>query len=351
MPMQGTGAKAVASGHRRYREVASKPKPMAPPRPKGRMAMKATLDTPVAPSRERLPRFLTDLDEGQLDAYRRIPEEVSYVYHTSFASPNVAEQLFGDDAAEIQVPTWTQFPEVAEDIPTRQPRRMTLTAREESLLFLRYNYARYRLAKLVAAQRRRKSPARARQMTMWYTRVVAEHAKLIRANMALVLAMAKRTRIPNVEFGELVSEGNMALLRSVEKFDVSRGFKFSTYACRSILKSFNRLATNTGRYRQHFPTEFDPQLERSDYDVQKHQMQRDDSVESLREILARNKADLSDVERTIVMERFSIGTGGKGRTLSEVGRTVGLTNERVRQIQNSALAKIRAVLDEEFLVA
>ena len=169
--------------------------------------------------------------------------------------------------------------------------------------------------------------------------------------MALVVAMAKRTRIPNVEFPELVSEGNMALLRSVDKFDVSRGFKFSTYACRAILKSFNRLATNTSRYHQHFPTEFDPELEQSDYDVEKHQMQRDDSVEALREILARNKAELSDVERTVVMERFAIGTGGKGRTLSEVGRVVGLTNERVRQIQNSALAKIRAVLDEEFLVA
>ena len=64
-------------------------------------------------------------------------------------------------------------------------------------------------------------------------------------------------------------------------------------------------------------------------------MQRDDSVDALREILARNRAALSDVERTVVMERFAIGTGGKGRTLSEVGKLVGLTNERVRQIQNS----------------
>jgi RNA polymerase sigma factor (sigma-70 family) len=169
--------------------------------------------------------------------------------------------------------------------------------------------------------------------------------------MALVLAMAKRTRIPNVEFSELVSEGNMALLRSVEKFDVSRGYKFSTYACRAILKGFNRLATKTGRYRQHFPTEFDPDLERSDYDVMKHDIQRKDSIDSLRDILATNRALLSEVERTIIMERFAIVSRGKGRTLAEVGKMVGLTNERVRQIQNSALGKIRAILDEEFLAA
>jgi len=314
--------------------------------------MRATLERPVEARRqEQLTSLAADIDEHRPGICNRIPQYVSYVYHPSFASPSTAERLFGEQAEEIWVPQWTQFPEPGEDVSARQVPRMTLTGEEEAALFLRYNYARYRLAKLIAAQRRRKSHARARQMTMWYTRVVTVHAKLIRANMALVLAMAKRTRIPNVEFGELVSEGNMALLRSVDKFDVSRGFKFSTYACRAILKSFNRLATNTSRYHQHFPTEFDPELEQSDYDVEKHQMQRDDSVEALREILARNKAELSDVERTVVMERFAIGTGGKGRTLSEVGRVVGLTNERVRQIQNSALAKIRAVLDEEFLVA
>ncbi len=92
-------------------------------------------------------------------------------------------------------------------------------------------------------------------------------------------------------------------------------------------------------------------MERSDYDVHKHQMQHDDSVDALREILARNQAKLNDVERTVVVERFAIGTGGKGRTLSEVGKLVGMTNERVRQIQSTALAKIRAVLDEDYLAA
>ncbi|HHH75851.1 MAG TPA: sigma-70 family RNA polymerase sigma factor [Phycisphaerae bacterium] len=148
-----------------------------------------------------------------------------------------------------------------------------------------------------------------------------------------------------IEFLELVSEGNMALLRSVEKFDISRGFKLSTYACRAILKSFNRLASKMGRYRSRFPTEFDPDLERSDYDVMKHQYERDDSVESLRDILSRNRANLNDVERTVVMERFAIGSDSpKGQTLSQVGKIVGLTNERVRQIQNHALGKIRTAM-------
>ena len=294
---------------------------------------------------------LAGLTEMECQKYDRIPEAVSFVYHNSFASPSTEDKLFGENSNQIEVPAWTHFPEVPEDIPTVHAKRMTLSAADEVKLFLSYNYARYRLSKLITAQNRRKALARARQMVIWYDRVLAARSAIVRANMALVLAMAKRTRIPNVEFSELISEGNMALLRSVEKFDVARGFKFSTYACRAILKSFNRLATKTGRYRQHFPTEFDPELEQSDHDVRRHEIQREDSVDALREILSRNRAHLTEVEKTIVLERFAIATGGKGRTLAEVGKLVGLTNERVRQIQNGALTKIRCALDDEYLVA
>ncbi len=278
-------------------------------------------------------------------------EKLEFVNHPSFSDPRTERELFGQEASDIQVPQWTHFPEVPEEANIKQAKRHTLRAGEVAQLFLKYNYARYRLTRLAEAQQKRFSKTRSRQMGLWYDRKQQLRADLVRANMALVLAMAKRTRIPNVEFSELISEGNMALLRSVEKFDVSRGFKFSTYACRAILKSFNRLATKTGRYRQHFPTEYDPEMDRSDYDVKKHEMQRADTVESLRDVLAANRANLTPVERTIVTERFALVSREKGRTLAEVGKMVGLTNERVRQIQNLALQKIRAVLNNEFLAA
>lgn len=309
-------------------------------------AMKTATATPVRASTSLV---LTQLSEAEQGQYRLIPESISLVYHHSFASPSTEEKLYGESASKIDVPAWTHFPEVPEDIPHVHAKRMTLSAADEVRLFLQYNYARYRLGKLIVAQQRRVALTRARAMLLWHERVLQARGAIVRANMALVLAMAKRTRIPNVEFSELISEGNMALLRSVEKFDVARGFKFSTYACRAILKSFNRLATKTGRYRQHFPTEFDPELEQSDQDIRRHEIQREDSVDALREILNRNRAHLSQVEKTIVLERFSIGRDGvKGRTLAEVGQLVGLTNERVRQIQNGALQKIKAALDDDY---
>jgi len=278
--------------------------------------------------------------------YKRIPESVDHVSHRSFASERAEDRLFGTEAERIEVPAWTYFPAVPEDMPRARSAKARLTARQEEQLFLRYNYACYRLGRLIRAQRRRASRVRARQMLLWFSRMTDTREKLARANMALVVAMAKRTRIPNVEFGELISEGNMAMLRSIEKFDVSRGFKFSTYACRAILKGFNRMATKTGRYRSRFPTEFDPVLDRSDDDATRRQAERQDAVDELRYVLRRNRAGLSRAERKVIVERFALGAGGRPKTLSEVGKLVGLTNERVRQIQNLALGKLRAALDD-----
>ena len=311
-----------------------------------------TLVLPRASSRKSKKFKKTVLDglsRLERDLYDRIGEDVDYVDHPSFAWAATEKMLFGPDAETVAVRRWTHLPEVPDEMSMTGQARKALTAQQEGAVFLRYNYARYRLSKLVEAQRRRKSLLRARQMVLWFRRVMDSRCDIVAANMALVLAMAKRTRIPTVEFSELISEGNMALLRSVEKFDVSRGFKFSTYACRAILKGYNRLATKTGRYRQRFPTEFDPALEPSDYDVYKHEMQHADTLSALREILGLNRAGLSRVEQTIVRERFALGRQGKRRTLAEVGRMVGLTNERVRQIQDLALGKIRTTLNDTYL--
>jgi len=283
--------------------------------------------------------------------YERIPESISHVPHESFELPATEHELFGPESVEVDIPRWTHFPEVPEDTPPSRKARKALSKHDEARLFLRFNYARYRLGELTRKQIKRFSRRRSEEMVRWYQRARATQASIVDANMALVMTMARRTRIPHVEFPELVSEGNMALLRAIEKFDVSRGFKFSTYACRAILKGFNRMATKTGRYVQRFPTEFDPELERSDYDVLKHKIQQDNAVDDLREVLADNRAKLTDVERTVVIQRFALDSGGKKKTLSEVGLQVGLTTERVRQIQKKALSKLKATLNEEYLAA
>ena len=273
-----------------------------------------------------------------------IPAEIDYVYHAAFSLPRIEEKLF---CTKIEVPKWRDPPEGLEDIRPRPRGTARLSGKDEAAMFLRYNYCRYMLSKLIAARRRRSSKVRRQEITGWRERAMEARSVLVRANMALVVSMAKRAQVGSVEFPELVSEGNMALLRCVDKFDVSRGFKFSTYACRAILKSFSRLAERTERYRRRFPVEYDPALERGDNCRRKRRVRHESDVDAVRQILVRNRASLSDMERTIVIERFAIGSREKGKTFDEIGKMVGLTKERVRQIQKSALTKLRSAFDAD----
>ena len=222
---------------------------------------------------------------------------------------------------------------------------------------MRFNYARRATAAILEKSAGKRLTADAtRRLIAWGHRVLATRGAIVRHNLPLVLAMAKRTRLTNVDFNEMISEGNMALLRSVEKFDCSRGFKFSTYSCRAILKSFSRVAMRASRYRGYFPTEFDPAMERSDYLEKKRIGVEMDCVDELKEIMLENLAELSEVEQTVIAERFALGrptVNGKPvpKTLEEVGRIIGVTKERVRQIQNNALRKIRCTLETKYLAA
>jgi len=226
-----------------------------------------------------------------------------------------------------------------------------MSAAEEKLMFLRFNYAKRKLQSLqkkVAQQG--VTPELAELVQEWFRRFEHFREYLVRTNLALVLAMAKRVRLGDVDFAEVVSEGNMALLRAVDKFNVDRGFKFSTYACRAILKAFSRTAMKANRHRTKFPVEFEPDLEKSDWADKRRDQVEEDCIDELKAIVDRNLADLSTVEETVIRRRFNWEQKDESPlTLEEVGQIIGVTKERVRQIQNKALAKIRSVMEEGVL--
>ncbi len=302
-------------------------------------------------------RKLSERDRMQLD--RVLSNPVEFIGHESFAKARAARDLFGQEVrGERSTRPWCNAAEIDwSQLDTLRRPGDRLTIDQERRLFLRLNYARYRIFRLIRARWGKPLTARTTSELLWWS-CQADEAKtvIVRSNMALVLAMAKRTRLCNVDYAELISEGNMALLRSVDKFDCARGFKFSTYACRAILKSFSRVALRTGRYRSRFPMEFDPSLEKSEYLEEQRALREAQCVEEIRGILHTNRAELNEVEATVIKARFAIeeipGMSGDGpRTLEQVGLLIGVTKERVRQIQNRALAKLRTALQEDFLAA
>ena len=290
---------------------------------------------------------------------RLLTETYYFVDHPDFDAPSIERKLFGAPA-KLTSKTATRFeqhPDEISDAVASGERVPTLTHAQEQHLFMRYNFARLKIATILhKSAGKRLSASAMRNLLAWGHRALAARAVVVRLNMPLVLAMAKRTKLTHIDFNEMVSEGNMALLRSVEKFDSSRGYKFSTYSCRAILKSFSRVAMRAGRYRGTFPTEFDPAMERSDFVDTRRVSVESDCVDELKDIFVKNLAGLSTVETTVIRERFALGihvdpADAKAKTLEQVGQIIGVTKERVRQIQNNALKKMRLTLEERYLAA
>src|SRR3954466_10792065 len=280
---------------------------------------------------------------------------VSYAFMDSpiFKQRNIEKQLFTfDEQQEPALPLTSWYQPTREDLEKQQSGTPQLmSAAEERLMFLRFNFAK---RKLISLQKKVKqqglTPELAEGVLEWHRRFEHFREYLVRTNLALVLAMAKRVRLGDVDFAEVVSEGNMALLRAVDKFNVDRGFKFSTYACRAILKAFSRTAMKHSRHKTRFPVEFEPDMEKSDWSDRKRDQVEEDCIDELKAIVSRNLADLSEVEETVIRRRFNWEQQDESPlTLEEVGQIIGVTKERVRQIQNKALAKIRGVLEEGVL--
>ena len=133
-----------------------------------------------------------------------------------------------------------------------------LTREQEQHLFRKFNYLKHRASQL----RDQLDPARAKSSLMdrieeLYEEAVRTKNQIVKANLRLVVSIAKRHVSSSDDFFGLVSDGNMSLIRAVEKFDYSRGNKFSTYASWAIMKNFARTIPDEFKHRDRFRTSHD----------------------------------------------------------------------------------------------
>jgi len=221
------------------------------------------------------------------------------------------------------------------------------TREQEAHVFRKFNYLKYRAAKL----REQLDPTRARSSVMdeierLYEEAVTVKNQIVRANLRLVVSIAKRHVGQGENFFELVSDGNMSLIRAVEKFDFARGNKFSTYASWAIMKNFARTIPDEHKHRDRFRTSHSEMFQSTE--ERRSDQYEQESAQSQREVqIGKILERLDEREQKIIISRFGLDHGHEPQTLKEVGAEMGVTKERIRQIEARALHKLRIAAQEE----
>jgi len=215
-----------------------------------------------------------------------------------------------------------------------------LSKDEEQFYFRRMNWLKFRAATTRAQLDPRR--ATARQMDRvdgWLTEAETVKAILITSNLRLVVSIAKKFVDANWSFEELVSEGNVALMRAVEKFNFALGNRFSTYATYAIQRHFFRISNRGRQQRRRFVSDEESLRSRAASEPESRYRSAE-QIDLLKDTFARFLAELEPRERRVLMARFGFD-GGKPRTFRELGTQMGVCKERVRQIQSRAMEKMR----------
>jgi len=230
-----------------------------------------------------------------------------------------------------------------------------LDREQEFHLFRKMNYLKHRASRLRSEMLKEGEdaidPARVKAHSVKEIERLQDEANavkevLINANMRLVVNIAKRHAGQTDNFFELLSDGNMSLIRAVEKFDCSRGFKFSTYASWAIMKNFARTIPDEKHRRERFVTgheevfEVAPDTRSDEHEAVATKERATHSINRLLEYLEPR-------EREIIRMRAGLDNHAKGMTLEEIGQQFGITKERVRQLNARAMKKLRSLAEKE----
>jgi RNA polymerase sigma factor (sigma-70 family) len=276
-------------------------------------------------------------------ARQLLQRSIDYMPSPEFDSPDAFERILGSPLAQPAAPQ--QRPRNREELPPYLASlydESLLTASQERDLFRRYNFLKYRadsLRKGIDLNRVRTVGLREIERLLVQANVVKN--TIVRSNLRLVVAIARKHLHGPQTLGELVSDGNMALLHAVEKFDYTRGNRFSTYASWAIMRTYARSVPRERFQLDRFATgkgEFlDVENALGAYDP------GEINLPELRESLDALLAQLSPRERTILVDHFGLDAPRSGQTLNQLGEQLGLSKERVRQIEIQALGKLRRI--------
>jgi RNA polymerase sigma factor (sigma-70 family) len=304
---------------------------------------------------------------NEVRAQRLLEQPLDHIPHPSF------EPAFDDPALEAEIlapmPDADAYEARRRDMhaPKDVPPELApmyevplLSKEQEQHLFRQMNYLKYKAGRLRAQLRKdggdeaEVDPSRVRIQTLRQVEDLQAEAaevkdQLINANMRLVVNIAKRHAAQADNFFELLSDGNMSLIRAVEKFDFGRGNKFSTYASWAIMKNFARSIPEEKKRKERYVTGQEEIFD-SAADVRTDEHEVVATAQQAASRVNRLLEYLDPRERQIIRMRAGLDRQStRSMTLDEIGHELGITKERVRQLHVRSMQKLKSIAKEQHM--
>ncbi len=306
--------------------------------------MQATI-TKSSPKSSNSPNYSRH-GESDCSARQRAEEllsnEISYIPSKEFKKPGMTTESLDyesivEDGYNASAPS---------ELPAHL-RRMCdtslLTHEQEQVLFKEMNYLKFRanvLRSRLDPDQVDHSTIRAIDRLLAQAQLIQEH--LIKANMRLVMSIVKKYVTRQHSFDDLLSEGTFTLMQAVEKFDYSRGFRFSTYAYRSIVRGIYRLISLSNKEEEKVTFVAEDWPFESEAGSSQSSM-ADDVWSHLSTLTSEMVQKLDRRERLIIRSRYALGSHRKVTTFQALADKLGVSKERVRQLEQRAVSKLRSM--------
>lgn len=264
------------------------------------------------------------------------PPLVSYINSEEFA------ELSYDEATLYRGPEPMYAPDDGEsEFGAEYP---LLTPSGEAFLFRKMNYLRYLAAQIL--DQPEVSAAQLQDVDDHLIDARSVRDQLARCSYRLTLSLARNFATNNSDFDDFVSEANVILLGAIDKFDYQRGFRFSTYATNSIQRHFFRVIKRNRKRQMVSHSEHESIVASAAAGTEGVEGEIIASDQAARRIFDHLDRCLDSREQSVIRQRFSLEEGGSGKTLTELAEELGISSERVRQIQVSALKKLKQCFGE-----
>jgi RNA polymerase sigma factor (sigma-70 family) len=296
---------------------------------------------------------------NEIRAQHLLGTPLDYIYHPSFDNQVLEKEILAPMPDAEGYESRRRAARLPKDVPPELSRLYEwplLAKDQEQHLFRKMNYLKFKADKLrtkLTTATGKVDASRARTQDLERIEALQRQALevkdlLINANMRLVVSIAKRHAAQTDNFFELLSDGNMSLIRAVEKFDFGRGFKFSTYASWAIMKNFARSIPEEKHRRERYMTGHEDLFDSSP-DTRIDEQEYLASAEQAAHRVNRLLEYLDPRERQIIRMRAGLDDGARPMTLEEIGQHLSITKERVRQLHVRIMKKLRDIAHKQHM--